>query len=219
MKRNISHILSCLFVLLTLVSCDFSAKEIEYEDVLGTYNGFASATITVGADEGFDWPALGHFNYGDTLLQTTILPDTAFMIADVDTEDRMSFMAMTSSVKLLDSEFSFLMLDVENIRTTIKGNRVVSWDVYEIPTASTILPLKTLYVPVDEIEIYVVYPDETTAEVMAKGYLATSLVNYSLDMHLMIEEAPGLLTPGCTLWLGFSGNMNSRHILTKDDLY
>lgn len=36
-------------------------------------------------------------------------------------------------------------------------------------------------------------------------------------MDLMIEEAPGLLTSGCTLWLEYKGVMTSQYTFDKDD--
>lgn len=218
MNYNILRIFLFLFPLLTLASCDSDAHLIEYEDVLGAYEGIGQATVTIGADKGIDWPEIGHLNYGDTLLSTITSPDTLIMSVEVDTNNRMSFFTYVPSITVLGRKISIYLLNVENVHTAIKGNHVVTWDNREIVTSTTVLPLSTLYVPVNEIEIRYADEEGNIFDTVAKGYLAASLANYSIDMDLMIKEAPGLLSPGCTLWMTYSGVMFSRFTLSADDV-
>lgn len=210
MNRYFRFIITCLISLLAWVSCDSDAHLVEYEDVLGAYQGIGNATITVGAKEGLVYPEVGPLNYGDTLLHTLVLPDTVYMVAEVANDNSMSFLTSIPVFQLLNRDIFIRTLSVEGVKTAIKGNHVVTWDTHNVTTSSTVLPLKTLYVPVKNIEINYIENGGESKDIVAQGYVAASFSNYSLEMHLMITDAPGLLTNGCTLWLRYSGTMYSR---------
>lgn len=211
MKRYFSVLVISLCSLLAWVSCDSDAHLVEYKDVLGSYQGVGYATITVGSQNGLDLSDYGHLAYGDTLLSKTVLPDTIYMMAEVDNSNRMSFLTSVPAFHILNRDIFIRSLSVEGVRTAIKGNHVVTWDTHNVNTSTTVLPLKTLYVPVQNIEInYLEAGDESSHDIVAQGYVAASLSNYTLEMHLMITDAPGLLTTGCTLWLGYQGTMYSK---------
>lgn len=180
MNKTIYSISFLLWTLLTMVSCDFDAHLVEYKDVMGIYRGEGKAAITVGEDAGIDWPDVGHLSYGDTLLHTITSPDSILMVAEVDTDNRMTFFTSVPSIHILGRQISIHSLGVESVRTAIKGNHVVTWDSSQIETSTTVLPLHTLYVPVNQIDILYSEGDGEPVEVMAKGYVAALLSNYRL---------------------------------------
>lgn len=205
--RTFHCILFSFLALVAMVSCDSTASQIEYADVVGIYKGEGQMAITVGADEGLDWPDLGHLNYGDTLLHTVTLSDTIPVVANIDTDNHMSFVVFLPPTNIMGREIEILYINIEQVPTTIKGNHVVSWTMREIPTSTIGLPIETLYVPVDNIEILYIENDDSET-ITAKGYLAASMVNFHIHLDLMIEEAPGLLSPGCTMWMEYQGMAN-----------
>lgn len=202
-----------LFLLLTmpvLASCDFNADQIEYEDVIGVYRGEALATITVKNKQGITLEDGRHLNYGDTLVHTFSVDKNLELGISVDTDNKFAFSTCISSVNVLGKAFNNLLFYADNLPVTIKGNHIVTWGISDIETPTIDLPIETIYIPVSNLYYNYIFDAETDIHNYGKGYLAVSIANYALEMDLMVEEAPDLLTPDYTLWLTYKGVMFSK---------
>lgn len=202
-----------LFLLLTmpvLASCDFNADQIEYEDVIGIYRGEAQATITVKNKQGITLEDGRHLDYGDTLVHTFSVDKNLELGISVDTDNKFTFSTCISSVNVLGKTFNDLQFLGENLPVTIKGNHIVTWGISDIETPTIDLPIETIYIPVEKLYYNYMFNAETGIHNYGKGYLAVSIANYALEMDLMVEEAPDLLTPDYTLWLTYKGVMFSK---------
>ena len=203
-----------LLSLVTLVSCDFSADQIEYEDIQGLYRGEGEAFITVNAPEGMTLQDGRHLNYGDTLVGVLKSPEPLEMGIMVNTEARLRFATSVPMIHVLGREIKIPYLGVDKLPVTIKGNHIISWGASELETPTITLPIETVYIPINNLDIDYV-ENGTEHSIRARGYVAVSIVNYTVQMDLMIEEAPGFLTEGCALWMKYEGVMYSKETIKE----
>ncbi len=203
-----------LLSLVVLTSCDFSADQIEYEDVMGMYRGEGEAFVTVNEEEGMTLPDGRHLNYGDTLVDVLKSPEPLEMGILVNTEGRMMFATSVPKIHVLGREMKIEYLGVDRLPVINKGNHIISWGIREMETPSLTMPVETVYIPVNNLDIDYV-EGGTEHSIRAHGYVAVSIVNYTIQMDLMIEEAPGFLTEGCALWMKYKGVMYSKETIKE----
>ena len=208
------YLLLSLLSLVALASCDFSADQIAYEDVMGMYSGDGEAFITVNVHEGMTLPDGTHLNYGDTLVDVLKSPEPLDMAILVNTEDRLAFAITVPMIHVHGREMKINYLGVDEMPVTIKGNHIISWGISEMETPSITVPVETVYIPINNLDIDYV-ENGTEHSIRARGYVAVSIVNYTVQMDLMIEEAPGFLTEGCALWMKYEGVMYSKETIKE----
>lgn len=211
------YFLLSLLSLIALASCDFSADKIEYEDVKGMYRGDGEAFVTVNQKEGLTLSDGRHLNYGDTLVDVMKMPEPVQMGVIVNNEGRLMFGTSVPTINVLGRELTITSLSVDKLPVINKGNHIISWGPSQIETPSRPLLVETVYIPLDHINIDFVEND-VFLMIEARGYVAVSIVNYTIQMDLMIEEAPFLLTEGCALWLKYKGVMYSKETFNTDPL-
>ncbi len=207
--KYIQLLLLLLCPVLLLTSCDFEADQIGYEDVKGLYRGEGEAFVTVNESEGLTLPDGRHLNYGDTLLGVMKSPEPLEMGVMVNTEGRMRFATSVPMIHVLGREMKIKYLGVNQLPVNIKGNHIISWGTSVLETPSLNLPIETVYIPLDNIDIDF-EEDGILLSVTGRGYVAVSIVNYTIQMDLMIEEAPVFLSEGCALWMKYKGLMYSQ---------
>lgn len=206
------YFLLSLLSLLALVSCDFHADEVGYEDVKGMYRGDGEAFVTVNNPEGMTLPDGRHLNYGDTLVDVLKSPEPLLMGVMVNNEGRLMFGTSVPMIHVLGREMKITSLSVDELPVINKGNHIISWGPSQIETPSRPLLVETVYIPLDHINIDFVEND-VFLMIEARGYVAVSIVNYTIQMDLMIEEAPFLLTEGCALWMKYKGVMYTKEVI------
>lgn len=231
MKKYFS--LLCLAAL-TLVSCDFNASNLEYQDVIGIYEGQGYLTIIVSDKNGYDMtvetedgPQTVHFDYGDVLVSNSPSDTPIEVVTSYDTNDQFGFFCSVPQVTLNNKKFSIDGLFVSSIPVRNKGNRIVSWGERHIKTFSNWLhddessddgqlDIKTIYVPITTDMILFREmnndPQSPYLNTEGKGVMAVILGNYTLGMEMLLEDAPGLVPQGLTVSLQFEGKMTSREI-------
>lgn len=207
--KYIQILFFALLPVLALVSCDYNADKLEYEDIIGMYRGDGEALVTVNVKGGITLEDGRHLNYGDTLMPTVKAPDPLEMGIMVNTDGRMMFYTSVPKIHVLGREFSIDYIGVDELPVEIKGNHIISWGISELQTQSIILPVETVYIPVNKIDI--LYTENGHDNIITgKGYVAVSISNYTIHLDLMVVEAPGLLTEGCALWMNYKGVMYSK---------
>lgn len=210
--KCLKRILFALLPLLAFASCDYEAHQIEYEDIIGSYKGEAFATITVNARDGITFGDK-HLNYGDTLVQTFSAEKDLVLAISANTDQKFSFFTMLESVEVLGKTYKDLFFLSDEMPIAVKGNHIVTWGIIDIETPSIDLPIETIYVPARNLLIG--HDGDDGDIVVGDAYLAASMANYTIEMDLQLEKAPGLLTSGCTLWLSYKGVMFSKESIKE----
>lgn len=206
------YFLLSLLSLIALVSCDFEADQIEYEDVKGMYRGEGEAFVTVNDPEGMTLPDGRHLAYGDTLVDVLKSPEPLLMGVMVNNEGRLMFGTSIPVIHVLGRKINITSLSVDELPVINKGNHIISWGTSELETTSMTLPIETVYIPLDNINIDF-EENGVFLMIQARGYVAVLIVNYTIQMDLMIEEAPFLLTEGCALWMKYKGVMYTKEVI------
>lgn len=209
------YFLLSLLSLIALASCDFSADQVEYEDVKGMYRGDGEAFVTVNQAEGLTLPDGRHLNYGDTLVDVMKSPEPVLMGVIVNNEGRLMFGTSLPTIHVLGRDLKITSLSVDQLPVINKGNHIISWGISQLETPSMTMLVETVYIPLDNINIDFV-ENGRLLMIQARGYVAVSIVNYTIQMDLMIEEAPFLLTEGCALWLKYKGVMYTKEVIHSE---